>query len=247
MKIRWIGQGGYELGDGRTTILLDPYLSDMVEREEGLKRLVPALIAPKDMAADVLLYTHAHMDHLDTDTVRDITDENIVFAGPGSGLPLLEECGIPADRYISLNRGEERDFGDFHVKAVFADHTEDSVGYLIMHQGLTLYFTGDTLFTSDFQKHARELKDISIDVLFICINGRLGNMNVGEAVTLTQMLSPAAAVPNHYGMFAENTEDPALYTQGLKGSGLDVHILDYGKFYELPGDLPGDSNTPRRI
>ena len=42
MKIRWIGQAGYELSDGTTTILLDPYLSDIVEREEGLKRMVTA-------------------------------------------------------------------------------------------------------------------------------------------------------------------------------------------------------------
>lgn len=237
MKIRWIGQAGYELSDGTTTILLDPYLSDIVEREEGLKRMVTAPVNPEDITADVLLYTHTHIDHLDPDTVKSIKSRDVLFAGPGSGLPILEDAGISAARYINLDRGEERSFGDFKVRAVFADHTEDSVGYIINHRGLTLYFTGDTLFTPQFESSIRELKDIRIDILFVCINGKLGNMNVGEAVTLTRMLSPAAAVPNHYGMFAENTEDPALYVQGLADSRQVIRVLEFNKTYEAPEDF----------
>ena len=52
-------------------------------------------------------------------------------------------------------------------------------------------------------------------MMFICINGRLGNMNVEDAVKLTKILSPRVGVPTHYGMFESNTEDPRKYLREL--------------------------------
>ena len=62
------------------------------------------------------------------------------------------------------------------------------------------------------------LRHFSVDVLFICINGKLGNMNVEEAIRLTGEIGAKVGVPTHYGMFAENTEDPAKYTSRVKPS-----------------------------
>ena len=50
----------------------------------------------------------------------------------------------------------------------------------------------------------------------ICINGRLGNMNVDQAVQLTRELKPKLGIPTHYGMFASNTEDPVKYTSRVE-------------------------------
>lgn len=231
LRIKWIGQGGYALDDGKTAILLDPYLSDLVEKEEGFKRLVEPAFLPEETSADVLLFTHTHIDHLDTDSVKRMPSEKPVFAGPSGGLPILEGIGIPAERYVKLDRGDRAVFGDFQVSAVFADHTEDSVGFIITHGDKTLYFTGDSLYTPRMEAQLDQLKELKIDLLFVCINGRLGNMNVDEAVKLTQKINPAAAIPNHYGMFAENTEDPARYVEKLAGSPVAVHVLDYNREY----------------
>ena len=54
-----------------------------------------------------------------------------------------------------------------------------------------------------------------IDLMFICINGRLGNMNVDEAVRLTECIAPRVGIPTHYGMFESNTEDPQKYVSRL--------------------------------
>ena len=64
----------------------------------------------------------------------------------------------------------------------------------------------------------RDYKRFDVDVLFICINGKLGNMNVEEAIKLTEEIGARVGVPTHYGMFAVNTEDPTKYTSRVKPS-----------------------------
>ena len=66
-------------------------------------------------------------------------------------------------------------------------------------------------------------------MMFVCINGKLGNMNVEEAVRLTRVIMPKVAVPTHYGMFESNTEDPKKYTSQLKKS----FEMEYNKEYSV--------------
>ena len=75
VAIFWLGQAGFLLKthDGHT-IVIDPYLSNYVERlfpETGLgfKRLMPPPCAPEDVCADVLLISHEHVgDNVISDT-----------------------------------------------------------------------------------------------------------------------------------------------------------------------------------
>ena len=63
--------------------------------------------------------------------------------------------------------------------------------------------------------------------MFICINGKLGNMNVEEALKLTEILSPRVGVPTHYGMFESNTEDPEKYTSRVAHGFEMKHNTEY--------------------
>lgn len=83
---------------------------------------------------------------------------------------------------------------------------------VVAHEGMTFYFSGDTLYNEKLE----EISKHNPDVMFICINGKLGNMNVEEAVKLTGIIKPKLAVPTHYGMFASNTEDPQNYVSRVK-------------------------------
>ena len=69
-KIRWIGQSGYILSDENTTIYLDPYLSDCVNRVAGRERMVPAPVSAQDIKADAFICTHNHLDHTDPETLK---------------------------------------------------------------------------------------------------------------------------------------------------------------------------------
>lgn len=204
--IRWIGQSGYILRDEKNKIVIDPYLSDAVNRIAGRKRMVEAPFKPEDLECDAVICTHNHLDHTDIDSIP-LMNKKIRFYAPKDAEEELKKCGVL--KYSVFNEGDICKIGDFEITAVYANHSVPAIGVLVKHSGLTLYFSGDTYYDEKLKK----LKDI--DIMFICINGKLGNMNVSEAVKLTKEINPVSAVPNHYGMFESNTEDPKKFTSQL--------------------------------
>jgi len=230
--LTWLGQGGYALrindaqGIGGKTIYLDPYLSDMVEHsKENLKRLVPPPIAPQDARPDYYLATHDHMDHLDTEFIEQMDCGGVRFICPGSCKKALLALGkgIAEDQITVMNRGDTLCLGDFALRAVYADHTPDSVGFVITAEGITLYFTGDTLYGEEVGA------DANADVICCCINGRWGNMNAEKALRVALRSGAKLAIPNHYGMFAENTADPEDFCAPANAAGLKTYVMAHGE------------------
>lgn len=58
-------------------------------------------------------------------------------------------------------------------------------------------------------------------------------MNVKEAARIAKKIGAKINVPNHYGMFASNTEDPRKFTSYLTNG----FIMEYGKEYEIENIL----------
>lgn len=209
LKIRWIGQSGYLLNDGKTEVCIDPYLSNVVDRIAKRGRMVKAPFSPEELKSNIVICSHNHLDHVDIDAIPLINKENMIFLAPLHAKETLTECGV--SHFVPFDEGTEYTVGDFKFTAVFADHTVPAVGIVVEHNGITLYFSGDT----EYNDRLCELADRQIDVMFICINGKLGNMNVEDAVRLTKAISPRVGVPTHYGMFESNTEDPSKYVDAL--------------------------------
>ncbi len=223
LKIRWIGQSGYLLSNGKNTLCIDPYLSNVVDRVAGRGRMVKAPFTPGELQCDAVICTHDHLDHVDTDAIPDMKKEGMLFLAPTHAEPTLCSCGVT--QYQPFDEGTVCRVGEFELTAVYAHHSVPAVGVLVKYDGLTLYFSGDT----EYHERLEALADAGIDVMFICINGRLGNMNVQEAVKLTRIIAPRLGVPTHYGMFESNTEDPAKYTSCLKNS----FEMEYDKEYSV--------------
>ena len=114
----------------------------------------------------------------------------------------------------ALNIGDSITVGDFNITAVFADHTVEAFGLIVKAEGKTLYFSGDTL----FNEKLFGIAEYKPDYTFICINGRLGNMNVKEALITAEKIGAAVNIPNHYDMFLSNSEDPLLFSKNIKGA-----------------------------
>ncbi len=217
LKITWIGQAGYILSDSENTICIDPYLSDAVNRVANRPRTRPAPISPDELKCDAVICTHNHLDHLDIDAIP-LMDKNTEFFAPADCKDVLHGLGVV--KYKEFNEGASFRIGNFEISAVFAEHTVPAVGVVIKHGENKLYFTSDTLYNE-------RLADVRCDILFICINGRLGNMNVEEAVKITEMISPKTAVPNHYDMFESNSENPEKFNVKAR------FIMEFNKEYEV--------------
>ena len=222
MKIRFLGQSGYLLESKNSSIMIDPYLSDSVNRASGKARLLPIPIEPRDALCDAVICTHDHLDHLDPDTVSEMRDDQHFVATVG-GKEKLASLG--KKNVTALVEGESVKIGDFAITAVFADHTVEAFGVIVKAEGVTLYFSGDTL----YNEKLFGIKKYSPDVTFICINGRLGNMNVEEALVTAKQIGARINIPTHYDMFASNSEDPRLFADNIDGG----YILEFDKEYIL--------------
>ena len=222
MTIRFLGQSGYVLKTKNSEIIIDPYLSDSVNRVAGRPRLLPISLKPADIYCDAVICTHDHLDHLDPDTVTDIASKQL-FVTTNGGKERLKSLG--KENVVAMNEGESVRLADFEITAVLADHTVEAFGVVIKAEGKTFYFSGDTL----YNERLFDIAKYSPDVTFICINGRLGNMNVEEALVIAKKIGAKLNVPNHYDMFASNSENPHLFADNINGG----FIMGFDREYRL--------------
>lgn len=226
IDVTWLGQGGYLLESDGCRICIDPYLSDALERERGFARLVPAPLRPEELRADYVVFTHDHMDHLDPDAVPLIAaaSPETCFIGPESCMHRLALLGV--ENRKTFNCGDVLRIGKLRLRAVYADHTADSIG--VMVQPLSsggLYFTGDT----EYDSALSQVRRFHPEILFTCINGKLGNMSCYYAALLARLLEVQTAIPNHYGMFRENTEDPTRFLELLAFTSIDACTMEHAE------------------
>lgn len=224
MILRFLGQSGYELKSGQTRILIDPYLSDIVGKLQGRPRLLP--IPEVEKPCDGVFCTHNHLDHLDPETVVQFP-ENQVFYTTADGCRVLQELG--KIHTVPVSQEQTVTVGDFSVTVVPAFHSCEAMGLVIKAEGITLYFSGDTLYSEKLY----EIGEYRPDITLICINGRLGNMTCDEALLTAKAIGARVNIPNHYDMFASNSADPHQFADHISGG----KILAFDTPYDLSAIL----------
>lgn len=220
MILRPLGQSGYELTSTGSRIIIDPYLSDSVGKLHGRPRMLPVPVV--EMPCDGVFCTHNHLDHLDPETVV-MFPETQPFFTTTEGCRALRE--LNRRQCTALTEGQAVTVGDFSVIPVFAAHSCEAVGLIVKAEGITLYFSGDTLYDEKLFKIAAYRPDITL----ICINGRLGNMTCEEALVTAKAIGAGVNIPNHYDMFASNSADPHLFAHRIPGG----KILEFDQVYTV--------------
>lgn len=214
----FIAQAGFciKTSSGKL-IYIDPYLSDACERLFGFKRMIPAVITPEQVDADLYLITHHHADHLDPDTIPIVArNAKTVFVSAPDGESFLKEQKIPATRRHILKEGDRMDWENVSIKAIYADHGDlapDAIGYLIEVDGIKVYHAGDTAYRPD--QIVASLAT-TVDILIAPINGQYNNMTAVEACRLAAAVNPSIVIPSHFWMFLEHVSenghgDPATF------------------------------------
>ena len=179
---------------------------------------------PEEIVCDAVICTHDHLDHLDPDTVS-LMAPNQFFVTTHGGKETLK--GLGKENVTALGVGECIKIGDMELTAVFADHTVEAFGLVVRAEGHTLYFSGDTL----YNERLFDIAEHHPDITFICINGRLGNMDVDQALITAEKIGAPVNIPNHYDMFASNSEDPHRFADRIPGG----FILEFDREYRLAG------------
>ncbi len=220
MDIRFLGHAAFELSDGSTSVLVDPFLSGNPK----------AAVAADELNPTTILLTHGHADHIG-DTV-DIAKR--------SGAPAvaivelaneLSEDGVEASD-PNLGGTVELDWG--WVRLVPAWHTSTTpkgtvntpAGLVINFAGKTIYHLGDTALFSDLQLVAQRDQ---IDVALVCIGGHY-TMDRHDAVTAVELIAPTTVIPCHYNTFPPIETDAEAFKADIESStGATAVVLEPGE------------------
>jgi L-ascorbate metabolism protein UlaG (beta-lactamase superfamily) len=228
LKIRWIGQGGYLLSDGETEICIDPYLSDVVNRVAGRARMVEPPFAPEALKSDLVICTHDHLDHTDLPTLKQILLEAtpVTILASRNAFKLVKGVCGKQHNYVLFDTGNEWTQSGVHFKAMKAVHSDEfAVGALISTAEWSIYLTGDTLYNEQVVSSV----NVPVDLMFTVMNGKGNNMNAFDAARLAKRIQPKVAVPIHWGMFENYTDDPGVFCEYLKDSNIRSYIPDFFK------------------
>jgi L-ascorbate metabolism protein UlaG (beta-lactamase superfamily) len=224
MEVRFLGHACFELVDGDTTVLIDPFLSGNPK----------AAIAAEDAAATTILLTHGHGDHVG----------DAVAIAKRTGAPVLaitELAGELGEEGLDVrdpNMGGTVKFDWGSVKIVPAWHTSTTpkgtvntpAGLLISFGDTIVYHLGDTCVFGDLQLVG---KRAPIDVALMCIGGHY-TMDRVDAVDAAGLVGAKTVIPCHYNTFPPIETDAQAFKSDVESATQsNVAILE-----------PGESHTP---
>jgi L-ascorbate metabolism protein UlaG (beta-lactamase superfamily) len=168
----WLGHATVLGNFFGTWILTDPALESRVGVGRGFAKLGPRrLVAPalkvRELPAiDLLLLSHAHMDHTDLGTLRRLSRDVRVIVQPGN-----RDLVRRFRQVDELAWGNRLQLGEIEVESVEVKHWGARMitdrhrgygGYLLRKGGRTVLFAGDTADTDAFAPLSREAIDLAI-------------------------------------------------------------------------------------
>ncbi|MCC7490809.1 MAG: MBL fold metallo-hydrolase [Fimbriimonadaceae bacterium] len=225
MAAWWLGQSGYVLRSARTTVALDPFLG---AAPPGRERLVEPPLAATELAGlDLLLITHDDPDAFDRATVVTLLAASpqalLVLPAPLADVA-ADELRVADERLLPLRAGDLYTHQDLRLHAVPAAHESllrddrgdlRQLGYVLQWPAATVYAAGDTV---PYRDQVATLQPFNPQVVLLPINGRdvrrrqrdlAGCLSVAEAARLASDLRAELLVPTHFGVFADDSADPA--------------------------------------
>jgi L-ascorbate metabolism protein UlaG (beta-lactamase superfamily) len=257
----WIGHATVLINFFGTKIITDPVFSERIGINVlglttiGPKRLVaPALSFEELPPIDLILLSHAHMDHLDVPTLRRF-DPKIPIVMAKNTSDVID--GLSFKTVIEMDWGENQKLLDVTLEAVQVKHfgwrlpwEEDrSKGnwdgrsynaYVLSKNGKRILFGGDTSYQEFFQDLAR--RKIEVDLAMMPIGAYdpwiHNHCNPEQAIHMAEFLKARYIMPIHWGTFIqsdESTNEPIeRFRKAISTSSSKLALDSHGQTWTLP-------------
>ncbi|MFC9247416.1 MBL fold metallo-hydrolase [Streptomyces sp. NPDC057136] len=210
MEVTWWGHATCTIEDSGVRVLTDPLF---VRRFAHLRRRRGAVPPPEAAAAELVLVSHLHSDHLHLPSLARLTPGSRLLVPTGAvravpGLRVLRR--VRGLHITEVDAGDEVKVGDLRVRAVPArhdgrrlpvgPHRSPALGYVVEGEART-YFAGDTGLFDDMAEAIGP-----VDVALLPVGGWgpwLGHnhLDAARAAEALTRLRPRSAVPVHYGTY----------------------------------------------
>jgi L-ascorbate metabolism protein UlaG (beta-lactamase superfamily) len=224
MDIRFLGHACFELVEGDTRVLIDPFLTGNPKAAASADEVDPTHI----------LLTHGHADHYgDIEAIAKRTSAPVVAITEIAGE--LGEAGVENVSDANLGGTVKYDWG--WVKLVPAWHTSTTpkgqvntpAGLLIGIGGKTVYHLGDTALFSDLKLIAH--RGNPIDVALMCIGGHY-TMDRLDAVVAAEFVEAGTVIPCHYNTFPPIETDVQAFKSDVESqTSSKVEVLEPGETF----------------
>jgi len=209
VEISWLGHAAFLITHEDTRYYLDPFK-----------------IKPRG-AADAVLITHEHFDHLSIEDLRKIVKPETEIVAPESCKENLRAFGMGIVRLVKP--GESLEVKNAKIETipayninkfrapgvVYHPKEQGGVGYIIEVGGIRIYHAGDTDFIP-------EMKNLKVDVALVPVSGTFV-MTAEEAADAVNTFKPKVAIPMHFGSIVGSRSDAETFK---KLAEVDVVILE---------------------
>jgi L-ascorbate metabolism protein UlaG (beta-lactamase superfamily) len=228
MDIRFLGHACFELSDGDTRVLIDPFLNGNPKAAVGADEVDPTHI----------FLTHGHQDHYgDVVDIAKRTNAQCVAITELAGE--LGEEGV--ENTYDPNLGGTITFEDvgLWVRLTPAWHTSTTpkglvntpAGLVIGLGGKVVYHLGDTSLFSDLQLVKQ--REGRIDAALMCIGGHY-TMDRHDAVRAAELVGAEQIIPCHYNTFPPIETDAQAFKSDVQEAGYsEVVVLDPGETHRV--------------
>jgi len=217
LEITYLGHSAVRI-KGTKTIFIDPFLTGNPKA---------ALAAEKISAADVIVVTHDHGDHLG--------DAFEIAKRTGAVLVAMHEIAVDAQcqgiTAEPMNIGgtvEARGVKVHMVPALHSAGRGDAAGVVVEIDGKKIYHAGDTGLSYDLKLVGEYFHP---DLSFIPIGDRY-TMGPASAAKAVEFIKTKKVVPVHYGTFPLIAADPEEFKKKV-GATAEVLILKPGETTRL--------------
>jgi len=223
VDIRFLGHACFELTDGDTRVLIDPFLTGNPKAAVEASALDPTHI----------FLTHGHGDHYgDIVDIAKRTGAQVVAI-----VEIADELGDAGVENVSdPNMGGTIEFDDVWVRLVPAWHTSTTPsgtvsvpsGLVVGLGGKVVYHLGDTALFSDLRLVGERTP---IDVALMCIGGHY-TMDRHDAVTAAGLVGATTVIPCHYDTFPPvETDSEAFKAEVEAQTSSKVELLAPGESF----------------